>query len=390
MTNTTRRTLLGAILMILVLLIANVFCVSDASAQSRRAGKKKAAAEVEEAAEEAEETTEEAEEAPAKKGAKTGKSKKAAAEPVVNAEDAAGEELDEDLGVKGEDEEVIEEPDENAPLPKPTVITGKALQTKDGVLLSMQYYASNKGKRAVPIILIHSWEGSRKDFSVLAPYLQENGFAVFVPDMRGHGESTKREIAKEQYEEIELKRFDSSAFNAMLMQDLQAIKRFIRLENNRGMLNVNKLCVVGIGEGALLASTFASTDWSIKKRKKNSLEGDIQAVTMISTPKNAKKLKFADTLLPISGWNANFSYLFLSGKDNDKKIENVKTMETTIRKKLAKRNKDLMENVFAVELKAELQGPKLIADGESESLKLILEFFDRRSKSRDIPWEKRD
>ena len=64
------------------------------------------------------------------------------------------------------------------------------LQTSDGLELTLTYYRGTKGKQTIPVVLLHGWKQSRNDYKDLAPALQAQGYAVIVPDLRGHGEST--------------------------------------------------------------------------------------------------------------------------------------------------------------------------------------------------------
>src|SRR5438874_10913883 len=76
-------------------------------------------------------------------------------------------------------------------VPMPREVT---LRTGDGVEIAAVYYESKLGKEAIPVILLHEYGGSGADFKGLAEHLQgekEPGFAVLVPDLRGHGGSTK-------------------------------------------------------------------------------------------------------------------------------------------------------------------------------------------------------
>ena len=73
------------------------------------------------------------------------------------------------------------------------------MQTKDGVDLSITYYASSVGKDATPVILLHDYKDTQGMFSSLAQRLQSPGeedkhasFAVVTVDLRGHGASTKQ------------------------------------------------------------------------------------------------------------------------------------------------------------------------------------------------------
>ena len=73
-------------------------------------------------------------------------------------------------------------------IPEPENIT---LETKDLLLLKCTWYAGWKGKKSVPILMLHGAGGNRNDYAPLAEYLQKQGHAVLVPDLRGHGGSTK-------------------------------------------------------------------------------------------------------------------------------------------------------------------------------------------------------
>ncbi len=47
----------------------------------------------------------------------------------------------------------------------------------------------------------------------------------------------------------------------MIDQDLEACKSFLMDKNNAGELNINKLCVVGVEMGAVVAVDWAAWDW---------------------------------------------------------------------------------------------------------------------------------
>ena len=68
-----------------------------------------------------------------------------------------------------------------------------SVRTKDGVELNGTYYPSNRGKEAVPVILMHGYKETRNKFDRLAKFLQaEHGHAVLAVDFRGHGSSTQQ------------------------------------------------------------------------------------------------------------------------------------------------------------------------------------------------------
>ena len=78
-------------------------------------------------------------------------------------------------------------------IPPPQNVTLRA--TVDGVPLAATFYPTplekEAAKEAVPVILLHQFKGSRADYNGLALALQKAGCAVLVPDLRGHGHSTR-------------------------------------------------------------------------------------------------------------------------------------------------------------------------------------------------------
>ena len=73
---------------------------------------------------------------------------------------------------------------------EPSIERVKNLETSDGVPLELAYYPP-KGKALATVILVHDIDGSEKTLPLrrLAFGLQENGCAVVVPNLRGHGGS---------------------------------------------------------------------------------------------------------------------------------------------------------------------------------------------------------
>jgi pimeloyl-ACP methyl ester carboxylesterase len=116
------------------------------------------------------------------------------------------------------------------------------------------------------VILLHGFKGNRKDLDKedegLAWFLQKNlGCAVIVPDLRGHGDSTKVRIANSnRKEDLKGKRLTPGQISAMVTQDLLAVKEFLWKKNNAKALNIDKLVVIGEEEGAAVALGFAAFD----------------------------------------------------------------------------------------------------------------------------------
>ena len=123
-------------------------------------------------------------------------------------------------------------------------------------------------KDAVPVLLLHPFKGSRADFNDLALALQEAGCAVLVPDLRGHGQSTRRINADGKEVEIEQALMNHQDFEAMgyadtkTSGDVEACNKFLRAKNNLKELNIDKLVIIGAEMGAAVAIDWAQSDWS--------------------------------------------------------------------------------------------------------------------------------
>lgn len=116
-------------------------------------------------------------------------------------------------------------------------IGGSELVTEDGVQLRATYCPRTEGKDVVPVVLLHAYKGSRKDYEPLTSYLHGQGFAVLVPDLRGHGDSTHQVMtygARRKELELDAGRFRAPDFRAMVDQDMAAIRRFLVRKNNAG------------------------------------------------------------------------------------------------------------------------------------------------------------
>ena len=158
----------------------------------------------------------------------------------------------------------------------------KDLATADGLELKATYYPGTKGQESIPVILVHGFnkgKGNRKDFTQgLAPYLQEKlGCFVIVPDLRGYGESTKLKKTGQEMEVLDdrkkkaeelkdkrraedLKKKFQGQVTEMVTDDLRAVKDFLWKKNNEKALNLDKLTVIGVEEGAAVALSYAAYD----------------------------------------------------------------------------------------------------------------------------------
>ena len=172
-------------------------------------------------------------------------------------------------------------------IPPPEEISGGDLITRDGVTLCATFYPGTKGKESVPVLLLHNWKSSRREFATLAPQLQQLGCAVLVPDLRGHGESTRKiEVYRGKPREVKLDaaKFRGTEFAEIAALDMAALRSFLLNKNNSEELNLNKLVIVGSEMGAAVAMVWSAYDWSLPNYEHAGIKQsqDVKALVLIS------------------------------------------------------------------------------------------------------------
>ncbi len=150
-------------------------------------------------------------------------------------------------------------------------IQDKSIQSLDGWPLKLTYYRSKEGKSAAVVILLHGKNESRMVWTAkdgFAKQLQEKGFAVVALDLRKHGQSKpgetdsdtttkKDDKSTKRSTGSELKRDDYVG----MVADLEAVKKFIFEEHQKGNLNMRKTGIVAPGLSASVALIFTERDW---------------------------------------------------------------------------------------------------------------------------------
>lgn len=174
-------------------------------------------------------------------------------------------------------------------VPKPRLET---ITTKEGVPLACGYFPSGAGKKAVPVILIHEWEGMAPPYMPLATALRDAGCAVVTPDLRGHGQSRTFVDARGQTREFDLSKMNRNDVLAIINRDIEAIKKFLKEENDAGKVNLNALTLIGVGEGAVLAANYAALDWNFPDTGHKKQSKDVRALVLISPEKNLEGVAY--------------------------------------------------------------------------------------------------
>jgi pimeloyl-ACP methyl ester carboxylesterase len=304
----------------------------------------------------------------------------------------------------GQEKKPAAKSDKGAPPPK--LDEDLLLHTRDGLQLAVTYYppaTSEKlqeglGKKTIPIVLLHGWKQSRNDYKDLAHFLQKRGYAVIVPDLRGHGGSTRR-IGASRDDTLDAARMTPGQFSLMVTQDMRAVKDFLWEKNNAGELNIDKLCVVGAEMGASVALNFALLDAVDQERNRvqrpdYKLGCFVKALVLISPELSFKGLPIRNAAAypPVQ---RDISIMILVGKQNAKALAEAKRLYGIFEKSHPEPTGDDKldkQTLFLGELDTLLQGTKLL-DRKFNLPAVIADFVNRRlvksNAAREWTWRER-
>ncbi|MFZ1932600.1 MAG: alpha/beta fold hydrolase [Thermoguttaceae bacterium] len=279
-------------------------------------------------------------------------------------------------------------------------------RTHDGLQLALTYYPGavgdeleqGKGRKTIPIVLLHGLKQSRNDFKDLARALQKSGYAVIVPDMRGHGESTRR-VGYSRDDTLDSAKLTPNQFGLMVTQDMRAVKDFLWEKNNAGELNIDKLCIVGAEMGSSVALNFALVDTIEQERNQvprpNYKVGCfVKALVLISPELSFRGLptRMAATYPHVQG---DISVMIVVGKQDAKALSEARRLYGIFAKSHPEPvGDDKLDKQTLVwnDLDTKLQGTKLL-DPKFNLPAAIAAFIQRRlvksDAAKDWTWRKR-
>ncbi len=239
----------------------------------------------------------------------------------------------------------------------------------DGAPLAASYYPSKLAATGAVVVLVHEKNRSRKDFEDpvlefkgkgLAEHLQNEGYAVFTLDLRGQGQNARRRIGADDPQ--------------TLADDLQAVYQFLLDRHNRGELNVGKLGVVGVGEGANLVAAWAYQPGAAVSTEGRA--GDLAALALISPQTEGAGYVFSRVVPPLA---LRVPMLVMAGAKDAPSKDAVES----VRKDLERGRANKVET-----FPSSLHGYKLLRL-EPKAADTLVKYLDATLKNRPNEWEPR-
>ena len=220
--------------------------------------------------------------------------------------------------------QVVGQDDEKKEIPDPESVE---IKTKDRVLLQCTYFGGTKGKESIPVLMLHDWGGSRNDLLSIAESIQKNqGCAVLVPDLRGHGESVNTEGGSEKLDPDRWRKAEI----ASMIADIEACKKFLIEKNNSGDLNIDMLSVVAQGTLSIHTLEWAITDWSFGPLGGIEQGQDVKSIVLLNPEKAFRGLNLTKTIkhpLYVGDADTSLSLMIMANTDDgDKSVRDVKSI----------------------------------------------------------------
>ena len=277
---------------------------------------------------------------------------------------------------------LADDTDEDKPI-EPKDVT---IKTRDDVSLAATYYASKLGKDAIPVILLHGAGGRRGDFKSLALRLQEAGHAVIAPDLRGHGNSSNTRAG----DRAGSPRRDDLV--AMVNQDVEAVKNYLIERNNEGELNIEKLCLVGLDMGSVVALNFAARDWSWPPLATGKQGQDVKAVVLISPAWSYRGVRINEAVAH-PAVRSELSAIIIVGRGGSSEAAGARRLHKSLQRyRTTPPPEELAEKqtLWLRTLPTTLQGSRLLNEERMGVQEMIEKFIEVRLGGANIRWQERE
>jgi pimeloyl-ACP methyl ester carboxylesterase len=283
--------------------------------------------------------------------------------------------------------------------PPPEVVS---LRTRDGVQLEISYYPSTRpkgslqAKQVAPVVLLHDYKETRNVFASLAGRLQAPGenepnrpsFAVVTVDLRGHGDSAKQLRPDGSQVDLDAARLNKNGLLAMASLDMEAVRGFLVVKNDAGELNLNKLCLLGAGMGANVATNWAAQDWAAPPLAIGKQGQDVKALVLVSPRWSFKGLSVQEPLqFPLL--KRSVAWMLIYGKEDTRVRADINRIERQLEPIHRPANdaaRGLPPRFVVIDWQSKLQGTTLLSQVGAPIEDQVIRFLVENGALPDQPW----
>ena len=272
----------------------------------------------------------------------------------------------------------------------------KTLTTKDGWSIEISYFESNQEKEAPVVVLLPGKDESRVVWNPLATALKNLGFAAITVDLRKskNGKSKPPAKGSPQSKSDTVTKLD---YEAMIGQDLEAVKKFVYDEHQAKRLNMRRLAIVGADASTVIALNYAAFDWS-------KVPFDDAPVLANKTPRgqDVRAIVLLSPAEAVTGVSVNQSLQFIRQTDiSVMMLHPNKTADKAIAEKMfqqlggdkQKSDDDPRIERFGLETAQKgtqlLQQPVQIGNVTGKTSQLVIGFLTKRVKKPEVEWRDR-
>ena len=266
------------------------------------------------------------------------------------------------------------------------------IETKDQVQLRAEWFAGTKGKETVPMIMIHDWDSDRTKLTALARKLQQKeGYAVVVPDLRGHGDSL---TVKGMDDELDRKRFKKNEM-ASFFEDIDACRRFLQEKNDAGELNLDMLAVLACGKMSIHAVNWCVSDWSWEPMNGVKQGQNVKSLFLISPRRRFKSLSMSQSLKTrlFSSKSNALPLMICWGQENEDSDKEGQAIYKSLKKSRKEPEKFSWEKqtLFHVYYGSNMESGELLADHAKDIEMKIVSIIENKvlTYKDELPWQSR-
>jgi len=210
--------------------------------------------------------------------------------------------------------------------PEPSIRGDIALRTEDDWPIYITYYQSGEGRETPIVLLLHMYGGNRLVWDGdggFAKQLWSDGYAVITADLRKHGQSQSSSATKSKSKSRDATGLKPADYEAMVEEDLKAIREFVFEEHQKQHLNMNKLAIIAPEMSAPLAVHYTKWDWSQEPYKDAPTESsrtprghDVRALVLLSPVTNLPRLPTGKIMKELRDPDWNIAFLVLYSEED--------------------------------------------------------------------------